>query len=66
MPKRNMGFDYDGTIQKLKQFKREDEEKLDGVVAAGHVRLAESVRRSIATHEECIAGIEAIRDEQSS
>ena len=61
-----MGFDYDGTIQKLKQFKREDEEKLDGVVTAGYVKLAESVRRSIATHEACIAGIEAIRDEQSS
>lgn len=61
-----MGFDYDGTIETLKQFNAERENLLERALANGHTNLAEAVRQSIAKHDENITEIEVLRDEQSS
>ena len=61
-----MGFDYDDTIETLKQFNTERENLLERVLANGHTNLAEAVRQSIAKHDENITEIEILRDEQSS
>lgn len=61
-----MGYDYDGTIETLKQFKAEKEDLLKRVLANGHDELAESVRESIAGYEETISKCERIRAEQSA
>lgn len=61
-----MGYDYDGTIEKFKQFKAEEERLLKRAIANGHNNLAESVRKSIREYEESIAKCAKIRDEQSA
>ena len=61
-----MAYDYDGTIEKLRQFKSEDEDLLKRTTANGHDSLAQSVRKSIEGYEESIAKITRIRDGQSA
>lgn len=61
-----MGFDYDGTITTLKQFKRESEHLLEKALTNGHDDLAKSARRTVDQYSESIVRIEAIRDGQSS
>ena len=61
-----MGYDYDGTIETLKQFKAEKEDLLKRVLANGHGELAESVRESIAGYEETINKCQQIRAGQSA
>lgn len=61
-----MGYDYDDTIRVLQQFNNERKSLLETALANGHHDLAESVRRSIAKHDEAISKCEAMRDEQSA
>ena len=61
-----MAYDYDGTVEKLRQFKAEDEDLLRRAISNGHDGLAESVRKSIEGHEESIVKITRIRDGQSA
>lgn len=60
-----MGYDYDDTIRVLQQFNNERKSLLETALANGH-HLAESVRLSIAKHDEAISKCEAMRDEQSA
>ena len=61
-----MGYDYDGTIEMLKQFKAEKEDLLKRVLANCHDELAGSVRESIASYDDTISRCERIRAEQSA
>ncbi len=61
-----MGYDYDGTIEKLEQFKAEEESLLKRAIANGHDSLARSVQESIRGYEKSIAKCAEIRDRQSA
>lgn len=61
-----MGFDYDGYIEKLKEWNAEDEETAAEAEAAGEKRIAEWYRESVRSRAESIIEVEAIRDSHSA
>lgn len=61
-----MGFDYDGYIEKLKEWNAEDEETAARAEAAGETRIAEWYRKSASRRADSIIEVEAIRDSQSA
>ncbi len=61
-----MGFDYDGYIEKLKEWKAEDEETAARAEAAGEKRIAEWCRECASRRADSIAEVEAIRDSHSA
>ena len=61
-----MGFDYDGYIEKLKEWKVEDEETAARAEAAGEKRIAEQYKKSAGGYDNDIIEAEAIRDSQST
>ena len=61
-----MGFDYDGYIEKLKEWNAEDEETAAEAEAAGETRIAEWYRESVRSRAESIIEVESIRDSHSA
>lgn len=61
-----MGFDYDGYIEKLKEWNAEDEETAARAEAAGETRIAERYRKYVSRRANSIIEVESIRDSQSA